>query len=53
MKHKVTWEIKDQANCLIQKIRVFSDFMEACNFVREIKSQSFTIPILEEIKKGK
>jgi hypothetical protein len=49
-RHKVVYEVKDKRNLLVQKVEIFPDFKSANDFVRSIKSVSFTKPVLEEVK---
>lgn len=51
--HRVLYEIKDDRNFLVQKIKVFPNLSQACNFIKAIANTSVTTPILEETKKGK
>lgn len=49
--HKVIYDKKLPNKELVQKIRVFSDFEQACSFFRSVKLISVTKPLMEEENK--
>jgi hypothetical protein len=49
MKHTVSYTEKDKRNVLIERTREFPDVSSACTFVREIKSKSITIPVMDTV----
>lgn len=47
-KYKILYTTKKPNKELVEKIEVFTDFGQACNFVRTVNS--VTTPIIEEVK---
>ena len=52
MRHKVQYEIK-KGKIIIHMEKTFDNVPAACTFFNEIKSQSYTKPIIETIYKEK
>ena len=49
IKHRIVYEIKDENLELVKLSKDFENFADACTFLKEIKTQSVSKPVLEEI----